>query len=208
MNILLNQNGEKSMEQNSQTDSKKILESQIRECYGRVTYTHKTQEKCSDLIKKKNDRMKLWQIILSAIISTSFFVKVFGSCKIYEIDVAFTIGAVVSMVLLALNTYLKSYDLGSLMQKHSNCATDLWAVRESYLSLLTEIKAGIIDNTEIIARRNDLQEKLTGIYMGSPRTINKAYTLAQKALKVNEELTFSESEIDVFLPKDLRRTEL
>jgi len=196
------------MDQNSQADSLRILESQLRECYGRVTYTQKTQEKCADIIKAKNDQMKLWQIIFSAAISTSFFVKIFGSSKIYEVDVAFVIGAVLSMILLSLNTYLKDYDLGSLMQKHSNCATDLWAIRESYLSLLTDIKANLLTTTEIIARRDELQERLTGIYLGSPRTISKAYTEAQKALKLNEELTFSDAEIDVFLPNDLRRAEL
>lgn len=194
------------MEQNSQTEQINILESQIRECYGRVTYTHKTQEKCADIIKTKNDKLKIWQILLSALISSSFFAKVFGSTAIYDIDIALVIGAILSVILLTLNTYLKDYDLGALMQKHANCATDLWSVRESYLSLLTDMKANILTIEEIVERRDELQEKLTGIYMGSPRTINKAYSEAQKALKVNEELTFSEQEIDVMLPKDLRRT--
>ena len=208
MNLQRNQNGKRSMDLNSQANSLMILESQIRECFGRVAYTHKTQEKCADIIKSRNDKVKLIQIILSALISTSFFVKIFGSTKIWEIDVAFVLGAILSVVLLALNTYIKDYDLGALMQKHSNCATDLWAIRESYLSLLTDIKAGIIDVVKIMERRDEIQEKLTGIYMGSPRTINKAYSLAQKALKQNEELTFSDKEIDVMLPRDLRRTEL
>lgn len=193
------------MEQDSQTESIKVLEAQIRECYGRVVYTHKTQEKCADIIKKKNDLFKMAQIILSALISSSFFAKVFGSTTIWNIDVALVIGAFLSVALLTLNAYLKDYDLGALMQKHANSATDIWSVRESYLSLITEIKAGILTIDEVIKRRDELQEKLTGIYMGSPRTINKAYSKAQKALKVNEELTFSQKEIDVMLPEDLRR---
>ena len=36
------------------TNEEKILEGQLRECYGRVVYTHKTHEKPADaLIKKK-----------------------------------------------------------------------------------------------------------------------------------------------------------
>ncbi|MEH0992030.1 hypothetical protein V7J87_28835, partial [Klebsiella pneumoniae] len=27
-----------------------ILEGQIRECYGRVVYSHKTHEKCADIL--------------------------------------------------------------------------------------------------------------------------------------------------------------
>jgi len=196
------------MEQSSQADSIRVLESQIRECYGRVSYTQKTQEKCADIINKKNDRIKLIQIIISALITSSFFSKVFGSTKINDIDIALVIGAILSVSLLALNTYIKDYDLGSLMQKHSNCATDLWAIRESYLSLLTDIKANLVSIEKIIERRDELQEKLSGIYIGSPRTINKAYSAAQKALKVNEELTFSQKEIDVMLPEDLRRGQI
>jgi hypothetical protein len=30
-------------------DSIKVLESQIRECFGRVVFSHKTHEKCSDI---------------------------------------------------------------------------------------------------------------------------------------------------------------
>jgi hypothetical protein len=196
------------LEQNSQVETIIILESQIRECYGRVAYTHKTHEKCADIIKKRNDRLKIWQIILSALITSSFLAKVFGSTKIGDIDVALVGGAIISVVLLALNTYLKDYDLGELMQKHSNCATELWSIRETYLSLLTDIKARLLTPEEIVEQRNELQEKLTGIYMGSPRTINKAYAEAQKALKVDEELTFSQKEIDVMLPEELRREKI
>ena len=43
------------------------------------------------------------------------------------------------------------------------------------------------------------------MYKGSPRTINKAYKEATKALKLNEELTLSDSEINMFLPKELKK---
>lgn len=43
------------------------------------------------------------------------------------------------------------------------------------------------------------------IYKGAERTISKAYDEASKALKVNEELTFSIEEIDKLLPKELRK---
>ncbi len=43
------------------------------------------------------------------------------------------------------------------------------------------------------------------IYIGSPRTLGKAYNEASKALKSMEEMTFSDAEIDSFLPKELRK---
>ena len=54
--------------------------------------------------------------------------------------------------------------------------------------------------------RNILNEELVNTYRGAPKTINKAYEIASKALQKNEEFTFSDEEIDKFLPETLRRT--
>jgi len=186
------------MEQNSQV---KILESQIRECFGRVAWSHKTQEKCADILNKRNNRLKIFQIVLSAITTTGILITVFGEQKWVGI---FT--ALISTTLLALNTYLKNYDIGAIAQKHSDCASNLWNIRESYLSLLIDIKAEAIQIEKIIEKRDLLQKQLCNIYQGAPRSISKAYEKATKALKKSEELTFSDEEIDMFLPKELRKS--
>ncbi|WP_415752724.1 hypothetical protein [Salmonella enterica] len=41
--------------------------------------------------------------------------------------------------------------------------------------------------------------------MGAPSTNYKAYSMAQKALKELEDMTFSDEEIDKFLPTELKR---
>ncbi len=180
--------------------SKQLLESQIRECYGRVVWSHKTQEKCADIINRRSDRLKLTQIILSALTTTGLIATIFGDALWVKI-----ISAIVSAALLLLNTYLKSKDLGAIAQQHSDAAADIWNVRESYLSILTDLKMDDA-NIEIIKKRRDkLQEQLAVIYKGSPRTISKAYDEASKALKLNEEMTFSDEEIDSFLPVELRK---
>jgi len=186
------------MERNFQV---KILESQIRECFGRVAWSHKTQEKCADILNKRNSRIKILQIVLSAITTTGIMVTVFGDQKWIGI-----LTALISTALLALNTYLKQYDIGQIAQKHADCASSLWNIRETYLSLLTDIKAETISIDEIIKRRDKLQNELFSIYHGAPRSISKAYDEASKALKSSEELTFSDEEIDMFLPKELRKS--
>lgn len=185
------------MEQNSLPN---VLEEQIRECFGRVAWSHKTHEKCSDILNTRLNCIKLWQIILSAITTTGIMVAVFGECK--EIGI---LSAVLSFFLTVLNTYVKQYDLGGLAQKHADAAVDLWDIRESYLSLLTDIRSGHAEDDEMRKRRDALQEKLLKIYRGSPRTIAKAYKEATKALKKLQELTFSDEEIDAILPKALRK---
>jgi hypothetical protein len=183
------------------TDSHiEILENQIRELYGRVVWTHKTQEKCADIILERHVRIKILQIILSAITTTGILVAIFGENKIIGI-----ISAILSAVLFGLNAYTKDYDLGEIAQKHTSAAIDLWNIRENYLSLLTDIAVKKLGIDEIIERRNELQKDLFNIYSGAPRTINKSYKEATKGLKENEEMTFSTAEIDALLPRELRK---
>ncbi len=82
---------------------------------------------------------------------------------------------------------------------------ELLDIREKHLSLLTDVKAKIISPADIINKREELQDSLSKTYKGSPRTFSKAYAVAQKALQKNEELSFSDEEIDNFLPKPLRK---
>lgn len=178
-----------------------ILEAQIRECYGRVVWTHKTQEKCADIVLRRHNQVKIVQIILSALTTTGVLVAVFGEVQWVGIATA-----ALSAILFAINTYVKGHDLGEIAQKHAEAACDLWDIREKYLSLLADIRANQASAEEVAERRDALQERLFKSYKGAPKTINKAYALASKSLKVNEELTFSDAEIDNFLPKELRKT--
>jgi hypothetical protein len=191
------------MEQPTQVkkDNKSSLEAQLRENYGKTVYSHKVHEKCADDYSKKLRLIKLLQILLSAITAGTLIATLFGDNKAGTI-----IAVILSTALLALNTYTKDYDLGELAQKHVETATRLWSIRESYLSLLTDLSDENISLEEAIAIRDELQESLASIYLNAPRTTSKAYAAAQKALKLNEELTFSDEEIDKFLPTPLRKT--
>ena len=100
---------------------------------------------------------------------------------------------------------VEDYDLGEIAQKHSNAANELLRLRESYLSLLTDLKSGTLTFEQIIERRDKLQNELYAAYKGAPRTISAAYIEATKGLKTNEELTFSDQEIDNILPIELKK---
>lgn len=177
-----------------------ILENQIREIYGRVVWTHKTQEKCSDLIIEKYNVIKLWQLILSSLVTTGVFVSIFNDDKWLEI-----ISAVVAAILLILNIYTKENELIEIAQKHASCAAHLWNIRESYLSLLTDIRSGSVNLDVIRTKRDQLQEELATTHHNSPRSFKKAYNQASQALKKDEEMTFSDDEIDSLLPRQLRK---
>jgi hypothetical protein len=187
------------MEQDSQTEIK-IVEAQLRENYGKIVYSHKTQEKCADILTKRNNGIKNIQIVLSALITTGLLVRVFKGE-----DWALIVSTILSAIQFAFTSFLKEYNLGETIQKHTTAALELFDIREKYLSLLTDLNAKQLTINKVIETRNDLLEHLSKTYKGSPRTFSKAYKEAQKALQINEELTFSDDEIDNFLPKPLRK---
>lgn len=182
------------------TDHVSILEGQLRECYGRVVYSHKTHEKCADILLEQQGRIKFWQIVISAVVTGGIVSTFFGA---KEIGAA--ISALLSASLLALNAYTKDYDLGEIAQKHRQAGSDLWLIREKYLSLLTDIRVGDVTLELIRSKRDVLLDELHAVYVGAPSTSFKAYSRAQEALKKLEDMTFSDEEIDAFLPKELKR---
>lgn len=178
------------------------LEDQIRECFGRVVYTHKTHEKMAELCSSKLTRYKLGQIGVSALATSGAMGVMLYTQPPMVLKVA---TALLSLVTLWISGYMKGFDPGGTAQKHRDAASGLWPIRESYLSLLTDLRMGSVDAATASQRRDDLQAELAAIYKGAPQTNSKAYGLAQTALKASEEYTFSDAEIDVFVPSSLRK---
>ena len=175
------------------------LEGQLREMYGRVAYTHKTHEKMADGYIARYKVIKRIEIALSAVSSGSLVLAAIGDGKSGTI-----VGAVLSTLLLGLLLYFKEASLGEQAQKHTVTASRLWGVREQLLGVLVDLtRSGAMDVAA--AARDSINEELEEIYRGAPRTDGKAYAAAQKALKHQEELFFSDSELDHLLPKQLRK---
>lgn len=186
--------------QASEPDSRDLVEAHARESYGRVVYSHKTHEKCADILLARLSRIKIWQIVLSAITTGGFLAAIFGAGQVGAV-----IGVVVSTMLLVLNAYTKDYDLGEIAQKHRHAAADLWLVRERYLALLTDLRVGKESLEKLIARRDELLSELHGVYSGAPSTNTKAYAKAQEGLQRLQEMAFSVTELDALLPAELRK---
>jgi hypothetical protein len=178
-----------------------ILESQIRECFGRVVYAHKTHEKDGDLCARTLRRFKLLQIIVSSITASGTVAVILADQLWIKLATA-----LVSLLGLFITGYMKGFDPGAAAQKHRDTAADLWVIRESYLSLLTDISSGIVSLSKATEKRDQLQAALAAIYKSAPHTTSKGYLKAQEALKTLEDYTFNDGEIDKFLPPSLKKT--
>lgn len=181
--------------------SDETLLGQLREMYGRVAYTHKTHEKMADRYIARYKLIKIAEIWISALAASSVVLAIFGDGKAATI-----IGAILSAILLGFLLYFKEANLGEQAQKHTVVASRLWGAREKLLSALVDFQRGG-DAVAAAAMRDAMNEELEAIHRAAPRTNAKAYAEAQRALKEQEELFFSDEELDHLLPRQLRSSE-
>lgn len=165
-----------------------------------MAYSHKTHLKMADKLSDRQSGYKIAQIVLSALITSGVVAALISEQKWVGV-----VTALVSMGQLALSSYLKDVNPGAVAAMHCDAASELWGVREDFLSLVADARDPACPLEDLKARRVAVQEKLAKIYKGAPQTDGDAYKKAQVALQSNEELSFSEAELDHLLPPSLRR---
>jgi hypothetical protein len=183
---------------------KRPIEEQIRECFGRVIYTHKCHEKMAERCSTNFARAKGAQIFATALTTSGAVTVAFGKNGVLGLSEDFleVATAIVAIATLILTALLQDFRMAETAQQHRDAAAKLWPKRESYFSLLVDLKRMSI---EVVAKRRDeLQAELAEIYATVPQTNYKAYEAAKNGLKDNEEYTFSNDEIDCFLPDSMK----
>jgi len=169
----------------------------IRESFGRVVYSHKTHEKARERASRWATITKWVNIVLTTLTSTTLISTIITNQKalLYA-------GSILSTLTLAFVIFQLSFDPAKEAERHRATANALWYIREKYIHLLTDIKANP-NSVDIPNRRDELMEELKKVYDLAPDTSSRAYKAAQKALKINEDMTFSNDEINHFLPESL-----
>lgn len=181
------------------------LLAQVREAFGRVVYSHKTHEKQADICFRRYRWQQGVLVAFTAISTGTFLASVLGTLGNQVVTSLAT--SFIALVVSALSLASKSFKFSEESEAHRRVASRLWDVRESYMSLITDLMSGATVPADARARRDELQEATRAAYADAPRTTSKAYGRAQDGLKINEELTFTSHEIDLFLPETLRLNE-
>jgi hypothetical protein len=178
------------------------LIAQVRESFGRVVYSHKAQEKQADICFTKHRWQQSVLIALTAISSGTFLAAVLGTTV--DPVLASLVTSFIALLVTATSLATKTFRFADEADAHRDVATQLWDVRESYLSLISDLMSGGISTADARSRRDALQESTRVIYASAPRTTDRAFSRASDGLQNNEELTFTSHEIDLFLPEALR----
>jgi len=170
----------------------------IRESFGRVVYSHKTYEKEFEI---QNSYVVIFKWI-------NLIVLVWGSSGLIGSFISneksqLILGSIFTFLALVLAVFQMSFNPEEKAYKYKQTAYQLWQVREQYTCLIADVMNEKINIEEIVKRRDHLLCNLDLIYKNALSTSPKAYCKASKALKKDEEFTFSDKEINKFLPKDL-----
>ena len=179
-----------------------LLLAQIREIYGRIAYTHKTHEKQADICFDLDRRQRRVRVVLTAVSSGAFLASLVG--LLLDKQWAALATSFIAVLVTASSLNDKTFKHGEEMQQHRDTAAKLWSLRESYLSLVVDLKTSASTVNEGRVRRDNLQEMTGKILADAPRTTGKAYERARDGLKNKEDLTFTDREIDLLLPEQLR----
>ena len=97
-----------------------------------------------------------------------------------------------------------SFDPAGKENLHRAAAKELLWIREQLLLLIERCHFEASDIPQLQASLEGVTRELTGLYKFTPDTSPEAYTAASGALKKGE-FTFSDGEIDAFLPPRLRK---
>jgi hypothetical protein len=171
----------------------------IRESYWRVIYTYTAHNK--DYYIKSN--IVRWIKRLNVVITFVVLSLIVLQMKINN-EYLLRTTIIVTFFQVSFLIYQLSFNHEELKEKHKQAANTLWIIKEDLLWLIADIMNKAKTEEEIIKGRNSINKELGIIYKNTPNTSKKAYKQAQLALKIEEEQTFSEEEIDYLLPKNLR----
>lgn len=189
--------GERSLERSLATDVQLQL---IREAFGRIVYTHKTHEKERERLTAYGVVAKWVNIVLCGLTFSGIFVTV-GTQEVGWL--------VASLILSALSAgfavFQVSFEPLKAAEAHRAAAKTFLSLRNRYELLIADIADQTLTDDETLARRDSLASESNEAFALAPDTSSRSYRKAQQALKINEDLTFSDDEINAFLPPALHR---
>lgn len=183
-------------------DSPEYVLAAARELYARTIYSHKVHEKDREMWSDKTCRMNYINIGLVSTTTVLAIVSAVLPQQFMLILTALSAAATTGFVLWQAN-----FDPVGKENRHRTTAKELLWIREQLLLLIVRCHNSTDHVTELHRSLDSLMEQLTTAYKFAPDTSPEAYAHAQAALKKNEEFTFSDQEIDLFLPVQLRKNQ-
>lgn len=177
----------------------------VRQSFASTVFTHKVQEIAAENQEKNVFKVKIANVVLVALVLLLMILQVSNPEQLIftYLGVGITSAEIIFLIIQL------SFDFEQKVIMHKNSALKYLGLRDAYRSLITDIMSERITSAEIVTRRDLLQREYQIISDLAPQTSGIEYTEAQKRLNrrgavEGEEFTWSDEEIDWFLPEALR----
>jgi hypothetical protein len=176
------------------------IESSVRDTLGSVVWSHKIQEKQADIYAGRFERMETVKIVAASLTSAGIVSLIFTDQSWIKL-----VSALISFVSVFVAALFKSFDLQAMVSQHKSAANTLLVVRDNLKLLLLQIRLQKDDPGTLYEKYESTVHQLDKVYADAPNTTNKAVEMARKALNVTQDNMFSDAEIDIYLPIELRK---
>jgi hypothetical protein len=181
-------------------DKYDLIESSVRDALGSVVWSHKIQEKQADLYSQHFKWMETAKIVSASLTSVGIVSLIFTDQLWIKIA-----SALISFVSVFVSAFFKSFDLQTMVSQHKAAANNLLSVRDELKLLLLKIRMKQGEPLELSKEYGEIVQQLDKVYANAPNTTDKAVDKARTALNITKDNTFSDTEIDGFLPAGLRK---
>lgn len=176
----------------------------VRQSFANTVFTHKVQEVAAEFQGKKAFKVKIGNIALVSLVLITLILSVSNVNPIFGY-----IGIILSIVEIIFLIIQLSFNFEDKAIHHKNSALKYLGLRNAYTSLITDIMNKSISTKEIVNKRDNLLREYQVLCDLAPQTGREEYEEAQKRLNgrgvvEGEDFTWSDEEIDRFLPKELR----
>ena len=177
-----------------------ILEDSVRNTLGSVVWSHKIQEKQADIYSYQYKYMETAKIAAASLTSAGIVSLLFTDQIWIKI-----LSAIISFVSVFISAFFKSFDLQTTISFHNNSAQKLLTIRDKLkmLLLLIHLKENTVN--ELTSKYQEIVKDLDDVYAEAPRTTDKAVQKARYALNITQDNSFSNEEINNYLPETLWR---
>jgi SMODS and SLOG-associating 2TM effector domain family 4 len=170
-----------------------------RTIYCRAVYSHKTHEKERQLWNQKGCTMHRVNITLVSMTTLLAIISASFASLWLRVPTAILATATTAFVL-----WQSSFDPTGKENNHRTAAKELLRIREQLLLLIERCHLESEQLSQLQSSLETITREVTAIYKFAPDTSPQAYAEASVALKSGE-FTFSDDEIDTFLPPKLRK---
>ncbi len=177
-----------------------VLEDVVRQTFATVVWSHKIQEKQGDIEANVYHWMEVANIFCASLTSAGVISSIFTDKVWLKV-----ITAILSFVTIFCGAYFKSFKVQDTIAKHRSTALKLVAIRNRLVALLADIRTENGDAALLSDTHKALLNELHDVYAEAPATTDAAVKKATSALMEKEDYTFSDAEIDRFLPAHLHK---